>query len=135
MGLQTPGACFQPLQYDMTNTLDINLKNSSLPYTTGYGGQGNHSVDIINSDLSSDLVHFSNINIYPNPTSGHFAVSLIEFDASTRVQVLDFSGRVVLENLATESIMNLDISNQPSGVYIVKILSEDGVATRKIIKQ
>src|SRR3989337_345370 len=26
LGLRTPGACFQPLQYDKANTLDIHLK-------------------------------------------------------------------------------------------------------------
>src|SRR3990170_2956450 len=26
LGLRTPGACFQPLQYDKANALDINLK-------------------------------------------------------------------------------------------------------------
>lgn len=67
--------------------------------------------------------------IYPNPTSGIFAIVLAE---KAEVSVIDMHGRVLSKSVkeAGTSLMNLDIS---SGTYIINVVSEFGTSSKKLI--
>ena len=79
------------------------------------------------------------INIYPNPSKGVFNLTAIMIhDKLIRVEVLTMSGQTVYSsgnrpglNYFTQSI---DIKKLPQGAYLVKVIVNDEVFTRKIIK-
>ncbi len=69
------------------------------------------------------------VTIYPNPTSG-----LVKIDAASPIL------RTELYNLSGEHIMTLnsksniiDLSSQPKGVYLVKVITQKDVYVRKVI--
>lgn len=65
--------------------------------------------------------------VSPNPSNGKFTVS----GAGIReIQVLDQSGKLILSGKSTL----IDISNQPDGIYYLKISIDQGILTRKILK-
>lgn len=66
--------------------------------------------------------------VYPNPTSGLLVVNIAGGDPLTEVQVLlySISGALVRQWPATAGSSTLDISEQPPGVYIVRIDKGDG---------
>ena len=68
------------------------------------------------------------ISVYPNP-----AIDQITVDAQgvSRVQVMDAAGRIVLEG--TEA-GRYDISHLAAGSYLVRVVSAEGVAARRIVK-
>ena len=69
----------------------------------------------------------NSIIISPNPTSGIVEIkSKIPIE---KVNVFDFSGRLVLESFNQK----IDLSNYNSGVYFLKIETSKGVSIKKII--
>ena len=69
------------------------------------------------------------INIYPNPAS---EVLNIVADGVRLVEMLDVNGRVVLESRIGGAI---DLSSLASGVYMVRVTTDAGVSTEKVVKQ
>jgi hypothetical protein len=65
--------------------------------------------------------------VTPNPTKGIFQVTGKNI---TEVQVLSQAGTLIFSGLSTQ----IDISNQADGVYIIKISTDKGIVTRKILK-
>jgi hypothetical protein len=66
-------------------------------------------------------------SVYPNPTTGVFQVIGEKID---RIEVLNVAGGLICESKTTR----LDISNQPDGVYYVRIYSDKGIAVKKVMK-
>ncbi len=69
------------------------------------------------------------INIYPNPAS---EVINIAAEGVRLVEMLDVNGRVVLESRIGGAI---DLSSLASGVYMVRVTTDAGVSTEKVMKQ
>ena len=66
----------------------------------------------------------SSIKIYPNPTIGEVT---IEIDDPFSVKVFDINGKLILDS--TKS--TIDLSSQPSGIYMLKIESSTGLEINK----
>lgn len=89
------------------------------------------------------------LTVYPNPTSGNLRVQaflLEKLDGykienrSLVVTVYDATGRKVLsQNGATGQMFELDLSNSPTGAYIVTVTHNEGnktyTATERIVKE
>ncbi len=69
------------------------------------------------------------IIIYPNPTNGHFTISLS--GDNTTITVTDILGHQILKTQTTQKATNLQLDN--NGVYIVYITTKQGTRTRKLI--
>lgn len=74
----------------------------------------------------------SAVTIYPNP-----AKDIIYFNSSLKIQsasVYNMDGKIIMNNLKVHN-QNADISSLPSGVYIFRVLLENGqIETFKLIK-
>jgi len=88
------------------------------------------------SDLS-----VNGLNIYPNPTTGIFT---IDFSGSGRqenvcaVEITNISGNTIMSvsNHDISAFLNyeIDLSDQPSGIYLLKIEFDKKTSYHKIIK-
>ena len=81
----------------------------------------------------------ASVQVYPNPTKGEFWVSGFEVSGFelqvTGIEIFDVMGRTVGANLRVCPESNaINISHLPNGVYFLKITTENGVITKKIIK-
>lgn len=70
------------------------------------------------------------IEIYPNPTNGQINWTGIN---TRTAQLFDNTGRMVFS--AQKSSGSLDMSNLPAGFYMLRLQTETGVFTSKIMKQ
>ncbi len=71
--------------------------------------------------------------IYPNPTSG---VATIMIPGNTTLKVKDVFGNVVMEKKAIDSEpVNIDLSGQGSGIYIIETISNNETRLQKLILQ
>ncbi|MDD3740286.1 MAG: C25 family cysteine peptidase, partial [Bacteroidales bacterium] len=80
---------------------------------------------------SIDVLHNNNISLYPNPSNG-----IINIDYTQNINISDIHIYNVLgqkQNGYSFSNHNLDISNLPSGIYMVRINTETEVFEKKII--
>ena len=72
-------------------------------------------------------------NIYPNPTNGNIVVSGNDIDL---VEVYNLCGHRVLSVEANSNDVNVNMSSLTSGVYMVRIVDNNGNATvNKVVKR
>ncbi|MES2132340.1 MAG: T9SS type A sorting domain-containing protein, partial [Bacteroidota bacterium] len=75
------------------------------------------------------------IDVFPNPGNGNYTIRFMNTDVKT-VWVYDVTGRVVYENINThDTTLQMNIINEPKGIYFVKIQSGNMVSVKKIINQ
>ncbi|MCM1168646.1 MAG: carboxypeptidase regulatory-like domain-containing protein [Bacteroides sp.] len=71
------------------------------------------------------------VSVYPNPsTDGRFTVSCDRTD--TRYEVFAIDGRLLLSG-RLDTDLQLDLSAHGSGVYVLRIISPEGISTQKLI--
>jgi len=72
----------------------------------------------------------SDINVHPNPSNGIFNLSGVDI---SEYQVHDAVGRLIESKKTNPTI--IDLSAQPSGIYTLQVMTENGWGTQKLIKQ
>jgi hypothetical protein len=82
----------------------------------------------------NQLSNTQDINVYPNPSTGQFNVTGVS--EGMNIEIYDYAGRMVNTMKADNETMKLDMSNQPNGLYLVRILSKDQalVSQKKLVK-
>ena len=91
---------------------------------------------VIEGTLANQQFEMNNIAIYPNPSKGIFNVSMGTVMPKT-VDVYDLTGKIVYSKSEFQnnpSQFLLDLSSVSSGIYFVKISSENQSTTKRIIK-
>lgn len=77
-----------------------------------------------------------NFSIQPNPVNDVFTLSTKNGVSIEKVEVVDINGRVVSQvNASTTEAVQVNVSDLNSGVYFVRVQSDLGVGTSKIIKK
>lgn len=112
---------------------------------------GNNSGNVTSQSLISDFGiltfgYFAPVGLadedsilfqtYPNPTTGEMTVALNHPVPELSIQLMDLSGNHILDrsfNVAHQ--LSIDLSDQPSGVYLLRLVSERSVSTHKVVKR
>jgi hypothetical protein len=80
--------------------------------------------------------NYDTIVMYPNPTHGKVNINLSSMDNAERLDIVDFSGKIVLSKEATPKKINqIDLSTLKKGFYILRIVAKKNIITGKIYKQ
>ncbi|MGE0562711.1 MAG: T9SS type A sorting domain-containing protein [Flavobacteriales bacterium] len=74
------------------------------------------------------------LSIYPNPFANQFLVNY-QPSLNTIVEVYNLLGGKILTQQITTHLTLLNLSNQPNGVYFVRVTDGKEVLTRKVVKQ
>lgn len=78
----------------------------------------------------------ANFTVSPNPASAMVSISSSVSTQISNIEIFDLNGRMVksvkVDNL---SVTNVDITNLTTGVYMMKITSDNGISTKKVIKE
>ncbi|MGK4567340.1 T9SS type A sorting domain-containing protein [Flavobacterium sp. 3HN19-14] len=74
------------------------------------------------------------IEAFPNPAQQYTNV-IVGFDYTKgNVSVYDISGRQLQDFKATDRTIPVDLNKYPEGIYIIKVATDKGDASMKIIK-
>ena len=109
----------------------VSALNNNYPYSEWNITHGGHVAVNFSDECNLNISDFtqSKISIYPNPVS-----DMLYFEAADtiieKVMVFDLSGRKILEQ---NQVNNLQVSDLQKGNYILKIFSDKGIQTEKII--
>jgi len=77
----------------------------------------------------------SGILLYPNPNTGHFTIDVGRDKYSAIIRVMNFQGAMLYQNqFVNQRRLELNLGNQPSGIYLVVIQMDGKVLTRKVVK-
>ncbi len=82
--------------------------------------------------LANDTFLFQNLKIQPNPVADIFTVS--NQNNLNLVEVYNTIGQTIISKKVNDNQVKVDLSNYNSGVYFVKVYSENQNKTIKIIK-
>lgn len=73
------------------------------------------------------------VSVYPNPSNGLFSISLPSSIIIEKAALTDVSGKQIELKLNNDN--NFDITNLNSGIYFLKIQTNEGAINKKIIKE
>lgn len=111
-------------------------------YVTDGGPSGDNSNIIAVDDFSVDRTlgtnefFKSNISMYPNPVNDVINIDNISDIVLNSAKVTDINGRTVKEiNLKGVSNTQINIGEFQSGIYFLKVNTNQGVGTTKIVKK
>ena len=82
------------------------------------------------NELQEDM-----LKIYPNPTSGLFTVSLATENANIEsIRLYNISGQLVKQlNNVNSNNSSFNVNELSQGVYIIQVLTDNGVENRKVV--
>ncbi|MFC2137321.1 T9SS type A sorting domain-containing protein [Bacteroidota bacterium] len=86
--------------------------------------------------FQSSLDDFT-IQIFPNPTKGHLKVEISESDNNVQgvIGIYTLNGTELLMNPNITESVSLDLSNYPSGSYIMKVVINNSSKEWIVVKQ
>ncbi|MDF0716104.1 DUF5011 domain-containing protein, partial [Muricauda sp. 334s03] len=109
---------------------------TGVPYSApGLGGdQGTTlslSFSIVDNDLTAKTTN--NMSLYPNPANEVVSLNFETAKTVIQFEIFDFSGRLIKRKKATVygDDYQIPVFDLPVGVYIVRILDEDGYSFQK----
>ena len=89
------------------------------------------------NDTTNVISNFENrFEIYPNPVNDRLYIETQALTQTLTIEIYDIYGRVqILRNSETQKLSNsIDVSNLKSGIYFVKVRTEEGDIVKRIIK-
>lgn len=97
-------------------------------------GGGNNvyldDINVSNSALSVSDILESSLSVYPNPAQN---VLYVEGQFSGNFNLINIAGKEVLSGDLTEGRNTLNINELPAGLYLLKVVSGEAVATKRIV--
>ena len=119
--------------------ITLDLVDLSADYYIAFEGICNNSfndgvqlddITITQYEITSIDSYESEISIYPNPSNGLFTIENLQ-----ALEIIDINGRIInqFNNLTANqsNSLTVDISNQPKGIYFLKIKSQGGKSFSK----
>lgn len=113
-----------------------------LRINVGQQPPGTEPIDIL-QDLYDDFLAFEDneigkqISIYPNPAGDHLKLQVHNDLELDRVSIYDANGKLVYTRTSegnNNSDWQIDISSLQSGIYFLKVTSEEGNTSLKFVK-
>jgi endonuclease I len=85
------------------------------------------------ASLGVNDYNLSNIKIYPNPISKNYFS--VKTNQPLKVEIFDILGKSILKTHVDSNNSKIDVNPLTKGLYLVKLISDKGSVTKKIIKQ
>jgi len=94
---------------------------------------GTEQIWTVNFTTPASINNIENqISIYPNPSNGIFTLDLQASVRPCSVLITDITGKIIYTAMGYVPL-NINLSNQPAGIYFITITTEKGKLNKKII--
>ncbi|AWI24779.1 DUF7619 domain-containing protein [Flavobacterium pallidum] len=87
------------------------------------------------SQLGVNDVSETDFRVYPNPAKDKVSVSMTGSKMIKSLELMDISGKSLLSENINANRAEMNLSGMSAGIYLLKLKSENGVETLKLIKQ
>jgi ELWxxDGT repeat protein len=118
--------------YQLNNTIkdvdEIVVLNNKLYFEGDNGTDGNELFEFDPATLSINSISKTSVSVYPNPTSSF--INIKSETAITKIEIFDLLGKQIL---TTGTQSQLDVSNYQSGIYLLKLYSDNRHSIKKIV--
>lgn len=86
------------------------------------------------STNTTTIQNIEQLDVYPNPTVDTWTFS-VENTTITTVEIFDISGKQLVSLHPNNRMITVDASNFANGIYIAKIVTNEGVQSATLVKQ
>ncbi len=83
------------------------------------------------TNVNSQTANRKKILVFPNPNNGIFNIKL-QNNIENDILIYSLDGKLVFNN-KFKDFCELNLRNLEKGIYLVKVISKDGIATEKLI--
>jgi|GEM_PF-1712254 len=83
--------------------------------------------------LSVDEHEFSNFTYYPNPVKNNLTIN--NFNPIQKIEIFDLKGKKIIQNNYNSTLIEINLSNLPTAIYIARIKTENETKEVKIVKE
>lgn len=87
--------------------------------------------DNVLTDIDDAVSEAGGIEIYPNPTDGMLYIN--SSSTINKVIVADMTGKIIMDVNGGSDKVELDLSSNPKGIYVLKVISENDSIVEKIV--
>ena len=94
--------------------------SATITFQANHSGIDNYTLD-------------NSVTVYPNPTSGVVQIKNEE-GRMKNVEVFDAYGKLLRTETVNDHTANLDLSGYAKGTYFVKVTTDRGVVTKRVVK-
>lgn len=140
----------EPLNRYLAFLLISGEKEESLSFVLTDGQETSISKDrlmyladgIIGTPTEPTMLHFGPlgieedgqcvVNVYPNPSKGIFN---IEGNGIRKVEIINTYGQVIYSKENENNNLHIDLNNQAIGVYFLRVITDQGIVTKQLIKE
>ncbi|MDL2262221.1 T9SS type A sorting domain-containing protein, partial [Bacteroidales bacterium OttesenSCG-928-I21] len=91
----------------------------------------NFTITVSNPNVGISVIDDIEVKIYPNPTSG---IVKIETNGNVDIEIVNLMGQTVKKINSTAGLLQVDMSNYPNGIYVVRIITNEKIKTKKVEK-
>lgn len=117
-----------------------NLGSANTAIIADFGKEINYQFVAGTTIATNDLTYRPELLVFPNPTTGLFTLQTEGIREGYDIRVSNLQGQLVLSQ---KSVLNsdlhqetaIDLTNFPSGMYIVQIKSGQLILSQKVIKE
>ena len=106
-----------PLQTQIPNTASVNFDSKWIGYSNTCG------VTIFDATASTRKIAINSLKVYPNPAKQILNVNWNLSEINTAYSIVNFTGELVQKGIIKDSNSMIDISDLPTGLYVLSTSS------------
>jgi hypothetical protein len=94
------------------------------------------NIEQLNTTEAEQIIQIGDYAIYPNPTKDILNIASTGDVKLTYIELINLNGTVVLKfNPQQTGFVNLNMTGLNPGIYILRLVSNQGIISKPIIKQ
>lgn len=101
----------------------------------------NNERDATDSPISApatEVFQLLSVTLYPNPTEGNFTIAVnnaTDEAVTLRAILSTISGAVIYDKTFTSKVENFDLTKEPNGIYLLRLIAGNENRVWKVIKK
>ncbi len=123
----------EAMQFRITDGINVRFSSDDVTYENdGMVGTLSDPFVLHFGTMDVDEALNANVMVYPNPSEGLFN---IEGQNMRKVEVLNAFGQVILSEEIENEFLQIDLNNRASGIYMLRVTTDDGIMNKQLIKK
>ena len=127
------GEAVEDIHFVLTDGNDIAWSDDLLTYATdGLEGTLTEPMTLHFGTLGLNESEQNFVNVFPNPSNGVFN---IEGNGLRKIEVINACGQTILLKEVEGNLMQIDLGNKANGIYLLRVITNNGITTKQFIKE
>jgi hypothetical protein len=118
---------------------NVNTINEDFFSENNYFNFQNVEVNLINYCTDFHLFIedeiYNDFNLYPNPAKESLSIEMSAFIKDASISIYNLEGQIILQQPIHQSKSTFDISGLTQGLYLIKLITSEGIVVKKFIKE